>query len=41
MAIRSLREQTVVPKQIICVDQSVDGRLDRELLGAAPELDLL
>jgi GT2 family glycosyltransferase len=40
-AIRSLREQTVVPEQIICVDQSVDGRFERELRGAAPELELL
>jgi GT2 family glycosyltransferase len=40
-AIRSLREQTVAPKQIICVDQSADGRFDRELRGAAPELELL
>ena len=40
-AIGSLREQTVVPKQIICVDQSADGRFDRELRGAAPELELL
>ena len=40
-AIRSLRAQTVVPKQIICVDQSVDGRFERQLQGAAPELDLL
>jgi GT2 family glycosyltransferase len=35
-AIRSLRAQTVVPKQIICVDQSVDGRFERQLRGAAP-----
>jgi len=40
-AIRSLREQTVAPTQIVCVDQSVDGRFARELPSAAPELDLL
>ena len=40
-AIRSLREQTVVPTQIICVDQSADGRFERALRGAAPELELL
>ena len=35
-AIRSLRQQTAAPTQIICVDQSVDGRFDRELRGAGP-----
>jgi GT2 family glycosyltransferase len=40
-AIRSLREQTAAPRQIICVDQSVDGRFDRALRGAVPELDVL
>ena len=40
-AIRSLREQTAAPRQIICVDQSVDGRFDRALQGAVPELEVL
>ena len=40
-AIQSLRRQTVAPEQIICVDQSVDGRFETAVQGAGPELDLL
>jgi GT2 family glycosyltransferase len=34
-SIRSLRKQTLAPAQIICVDQSSDGRFDRLLRGSA------
>ncbi len=34
-SVRSLRKQTLAPAQIICVDQSSDGRFDRLLRGSA------
>jgi GT2 family glycosyltransferase len=33
-AVASLRNQTLAPSQIVCVDQSVDGRFQRHLSGA-------
>jgi len=39
-AVQSLREQTVPPGQIICVDQSVDGRFAR-YFGEAADVEVL
>ena len=39
--IRSLREQTLPPTQIVCVDQSPDGRFARLLRSADAEVEVL
>lgn len=40
-AIDSLRAQTVAPVQIVCVDQSIDGRFEQALGDSRPELEIL